>query len=74
MIIDNPNHIELYRMITQKQALKLELVGLKTRGRTAYSLIKEELGMKGSRENVLKQMNLLLDSMKKKNLKGRGIA
>jgi len=53
---------------------RLELKGIKHRGRTAYSIIKEELNLKGSREKVLEQLNLLLDSMKNKNLKRRGIA
>ena len=48
MIIDNPNHIELYQMMVQKQALKLEIYGMKTRGRSAYVLIKEMYKLKGS--------------------------
>ena len=53
MIIDRPEHIELYRMLTQKQALKLEIYGMKTRGRSAYALIKEMYGLKGSKQKVL---------------------
>ena len=68
MIIDNPNHIELYRMITQKQALKLELVGLKTRGRTAYSLIKEMYGLKGSKQKVYEQFVKLIEDKKVKEM------
>ena len=74
IIADTPYKIELYRLLTLKGALKLELKGIKHRGRTAYSILKEELYLKGSREKVLQQVNLLLDSMKTKNLKRKGIA
>ena len=52
MIIDNPNHIELYAMQCQKQALRLEIYGMKRRGRSAYALIKEMYGLKGSKQRV----------------------
>jgi len=74
MIADTPYKIELYKLLALRGALRLELKGIKHRGRTAYSIIKEELNLKGSREKVLEQLNLLLDSMKNKNLKRRGIA
>ena len=37
-------------------ALKLEILGMKRKGRSAYSLIKEEFGFKGNREKVLGQI------------------
>ena len=42
MMIDNP---ELMQMIVQKHALKLEIYGMKRRGRSAYVLIKEMYGL-----------------------------
>ena len=51
------DQIKDFQFIARKGALKLEIAGLKRRGRTAYSIIKEEYGYKGSRESVLKQMN-----------------
>ena len=74
MIADTPYKIELYKLLVLRGALRLEIKGIKHRGRTAYSVIKEELNLKGSREKVLEQLNLLLDSMKNKNIKRRGIA
>ena len=74
MIADTPYKIELFRLLTLRGGLELELKGIKHRGRTAYSILKEELNLKGSREKVLQQVNLLLDSMKTKNLKRKGIA
>ena len=74
IIADTPYKIELFRLLTLRGGLKLELKGIKHRGRTAYSILKEELYLKGSREKVLQQVNLLLDSMKNKNQNRRGVA
>ena len=68
MVITNPNHIELYAMQCQKQALKLEIYGMKTRGRSAYSLIKEIYGLKGSRQRVLEQFTKTIEDIKIKEM------
>jgi hypothetical protein len=68
MIIDNPNHIELYTMIVQKQALKLEIYGMKTRGRSAYALIKEMYKLKGSKQRVLEQFTKIIEDIKIKEM------
>ena len=68
MIIDNPNHIELYRMMVQKQALILEMHNMKTRGRSAYSLIKEQYKLKGNRQKVLEQFTKMIEDIKIKEM------
>ena len=68
MIIDNPNHIELYRMMTQRQALKLEIYGMKPRGKSAYVLIKEQYGLKGSKQRVLEQFTKIIEDIKVKEM------
>ena len=69
MIIDNPSHIELYQMMVQKQALKLEIYGMKlSRGRTVYSLIKEMYGLKGSKQRVLEQFTKIIEDIKVKEM------
>ena len=68
MIIDNPNHIELYTMVVQKQALKLEIYGLKTRGKSAYVLIKEIYKLKGSKQKVLEQFTKMIEDIKIKEM------
>ncbi len=45
-----------YKFVALKGALKMEIKGLKRRGRSAYSIIKSEYNLKGSRMSVLKQM------------------
>ena len=65
MIIDNPVHIELYQMLVLRSALKLEMLGLKTRARrTAYSAIKQMFNLKGNRQKVLDQFNEIIDATK----------
>ena len=64
MIIDKPNHIEIYRMIVQRQALKLEMKGIKTRGRSAYSLIKEQYGLKGNITKVYTEFTVMIETAK----------
>ena len=68
MIIDNPNHIELYQMMVQKQALKLEIYGQKTRGRSAYALIKDMYKLKGSKQKVLEQFTKMIEDIKIKEM------
>ena len=64
MIIDKPNHIELYRMMVQRQALKLQMKGIKTRGRSAYSLIKEQYGLKGNITKVYTEFTVMIETAK----------
>ena len=68
MIIDNPNHIKLYQMMAQKQALKLEIYGMKTRGKSAYVLIKEIYKLKGSKQRVLEQFTKMIEDRKIKEM------
>ena len=64
MIIDKPNHIELYRMMVQHQALKLQMKGIKTRGKSAYSLIKEQYGLKGNITKVYTEFTIMIETAK----------
>ena len=59
-VLHEQEQIAMYRLLTLRQMLKLELLGMKRRGRSAYSIIKSELGLKGSRETVFKELSTLL--------------
>jgi hypothetical protein len=48
-------HIELYRLLALKGALKLEMKGLKRRGRSVYSILKSE-GYRGNKAAVLREL------------------
>jgi uncharacterized protein (DUF2141 family) len=61
--------IKLYRFLVRKQALALEIKGIKmTRGRTAYSICKEVYGFKGSRQRVFDQMEELAAKINPDNI------
>ena len=62
-VITGASSIELFRMMTQKSALQLEIKGIRVRrGFSAYAQIKREYGFKGSREKVLAQMIKLIET------------
>ena len=60
IILNTPSQIEAFRLIALLGAFRLEMIGLKRRGRSAYSLIKEEFNFKGNRVKVLRQFTELL--------------
>ena len=37
-------------------ALKLEVAGMKRRGRSAYAIVKDEFGLRGNKRRVLEQL------------------
>ena len=56
-IISNKIDIDNFRILTLIQGLKLEMKGLKiSRGKSCYQIIKNEFGLKGSREKVYNHM------------------
>ena len=56
-------NIEVYRLMVLLSALKLEMLGIKrSKGRTAYSIIKSEFNLKGSRQSVYDQFKLIVDN------------
>ena len=63
MIADAPYKLDLLTLLYLRRNLRLEVVGLKGRGRTAYSVLKQELGIKGNRQKVLDQVNQMIQSM-----------
>ncbi len=57
-VITNPDHIEQMRLLTLRQALKLEMMGMKKRGKSAYAILNQE-GFKGSKQEVFDQLSEL---------------
>jgi hypothetical protein len=57
MTVLTGHQIEAARLLTLRQMLKLEMLGMsKSRGPTAYSTLKM-MGFKGTRQAVLDQLN-----------------
>ena len=55
MILTTPEQISTYRLAVLRSTLKLEMVGMKGRGRTALSVLRG-MGYSGNREKVLAQV------------------
>ena len=64
MNIITGNNINIYRMKVLLSALKLELLGMKrSRGlQTAYSIIKHEYNLKGSKQKVYNQFETIINN------------
>lgn len=60
-IITGQENIANARTLTLRGALKLEVAGMTRRGRSAYSIIKQEFGFKGSKQKVLDQLNSYIE-------------
>ena len=66
MIIDKPEQIDMYQLLVLRKALELEMKGLRmSRGRTAYSAIKQMFNIKGSRQKVLNIFNEIIKEQQK---------
>lgn len=62
-VIDTPEGLWFYQLATRKAALKLELRGMARHGRTAYAICKEAYGLKGTRQQVLAQMEAMVHNV-----------
>lgn len=56
--ITNPDHIAQMRVLTLRQALRLEMLGMKRGGKSAYAILKAE-GFKGTRQEIFDQLSEL---------------
>ncbi len=62
--LDTPEQIDMFRFLSLKSMLKLECLGMKRRGQSAYSIIKAEYGLKGNKKSVLEQMEQIIEEVK----------
>ena len=60
MLITGKENIDAFRLRTLHKMLKLETLGMTRRGQTAYAIIKQETGLKGSKQKVYDQLTELL--------------
>ena len=62
-MITGENNIKKFRLIALKYALDLEIkTGMRIhRGRTAYSIIKDEFKLRGNKQKVLNQFTKLVE-------------
>jgi hypothetical protein len=52
--------INRYRLKVLLSGLKLEMLGMKKRGRSCYSTIKKEFGLKGNKQKVYNQFKRIV--------------
>ena len=60
MLITGKENIDSFRLRTLHKMLKLETLGMTRRGQSAYAIIKQETGLKGSKQKVYDQLTELL--------------
>ena len=60
MMINTPKGIELFRLLTLRKGLELEIKGLKKRGQSCYQIIKNEFELTGNKQKVLSKFNDLI--------------
>lgn len=54
IVCDTPQDIEAYQLLALKGALKLETIGMKRRGQSAFAVVKRITGLKaGSAKKLL---------------------
>ena len=63
-IITGKENINVFRLLTLKGALKMEIAGMKRRGRSVYAIVKEEFGFKGSKQKVYDQLVAYIEEAK----------
>ena len=61
-VVITGENIGRYREKVLLSALKLEMLGLKRRGPSVYSIIRREFNLKGSRQSVYDQFKLIVDN------------
>lgn len=60
-VLDTPEQIDMFRYSTLLKGLRLETLGMQmSRGRSCYSIIKQEFGLKGNKQKVYDQFKQLL--------------
>lgn len=64
LVLDTHEKIDMFRFLSLRSALKLECLGMKRGGQSAYSIAKTEYGFKGNKKSVLQQMEQIIKEFK----------
>lgn len=65
MTLITGSQIPIAQMLARKGALRLELMGLKRRGQSVYSIVKQAHGLRGNKESVYVQYCELVEKAKR---------
>ena len=66
-MINNPKGIELFRLLTLRKGLYLEIKGMKKRGKSSYQIIKDEFELKGNKINVYNKFTDYINQLQTKS-------
>jgi hypothetical protein len=61
-VINRPEQIEAFRLLTLRQALTREMKGMRRTGKSAYSILRE-MGYSGTRAEVLEQLDKIREQL-----------
>ncbi len=61
IVLETKDEIEFASLASIKGALKLEILGIKRRGRSAYSIAKQLYNLKGNKQKVYDQLQKMVD-------------
>ncbi len=59
--LDTTEQIDAFRARVLLKGLKLETLGMTRRGQSCYAIIKQEYGLKGSKQKVYEDFKKILD-------------
>ena len=62
--ITGQQDIALFRLLSMKGRLKLEIMGMKSRGPSAATILKKEFGWKGNNKKILELLEAHLEELK----------
>ena len=61
IVFEGQKSIALYRLVSLKYALKLEVRGIKMTRKSVYAQIKREFNLKGNKQKVYNQFIIIVD-------------
>jgi len=60
IVATTPSQIEAFSLLSILGRLRLEIKGIKLRGRSTFAIVKQRYGFKGNHEKVLAQYKAML--------------
>lgn len=64
VVVTGEEDIAWVQLLRLRGALKLETLGMTRRGRSAYSIVKERFGFRGSKRRVLEQLEAHIEALR----------
>lgn len=57
LVLDNPNEIQFYQLLTWRAALRLEVLGMTRHGRQVSVIVRDQLGFTGTKKEILAKLD-----------------